>query len=57
MRRRDKPLDINKKLEIVRSVEDLIVDEDSNLERSKYFDVDFFKAVIYYIIFQLKLFS
>jgi hypothetical protein len=46
MRRRDKPLDINKKLQIVRSIDDLIVDDDSSIERSKYFDADFFKAVI-----------
>lgn len=45
MRRRDKPLDINKKLQIVRSLDDLVMDEDSNVDKSKLFDVDFFKAV------------
>jgi hypothetical protein len=49
MRRRDKPLDINKRLQIVRAIEDLVLDEDIGgpSERSVSFDGgDIFKAVI-----------
>jgi hypothetical protein len=45
-RRRDKPLDIYKRLQVVRSIEDLIYDEDAGtFEKSKAMESDFFKAV------------
>mmetsp|Transcript_23137 Transcript_23137/g.33901 ORF Transcript_23137/g.33901 Transcript_23137/m.33901 type:complete len:655 (-) Transcript_23137:198-2162(-) len=48
MRRRDKPLDIYKKLQIVRAIEELIYDEETGLatERVKTVDVDTFKAPV-----------
>jgi hypothetical protein len=45
-RRRDKPLDIFKRLQVVRSIDDLIYDEDAGtFEKSKAMESDFFKAV------------
>lgn len=45
-RRRDKPLDIYKRLQVVRSIDDLIYDEDSGTyEKSKAMESDFFQAV------------
>ena len=45
-RRRDKPLDTYKRLQVVRSIEDLIYDEDAGtFEKSKAMESDFFKAV------------
>lgn len=45
-RRRDKPLDIYKRLQVVRSIDDLIYDEDAGtFEKSKAMESDFFKAV------------
>lgn len=44
-RRRDKPLDIYKRLQVVRTIEDLIYDEDAGtFEKSKAMESDFFKA-------------
>ena len=50
-RRRDKPLDIFKRLQVVRSIDDLIYDEDAGtFEKSKAMESDFFKAVSNLII-------
>lgn len=45
-RRVDKPLDIYKRLQVVRSSDDLIYDEETEtFEKSKAMESDFFKAV------------
>ena len=45
-RRRDKPLDIYKRLQVVRSFDELIYDEDAGtFEKSKAMESDYFKAV------------
>lgn len=46
MRRRDKPLDIYKKLQIVRAIEDLVFEDEGNGTNEKSYEPENFKTVI-----------